>query len=67
MNKWAGHGPDWRKDVYPKTAWKDYFRLCVGILALLLAIPTGTNAGSPIDGSLPITEAAEQEVMPQIA
>jgi hypothetical protein len=38
-----------------------------GFLALLLAIPTGTNAGSPIDGSLPITEAAEQEVMPQIA
>jgi len=38
-----------------------------GFLVLLLAIPTVTNAGSPIDGSLPISEAAEQEVRPQVA
>jgi len=50
-----------------KLFWQVIFVFVLGSFVLLLATPKRSQAGSPIDGSLVISEAAEQEVAPSTA
>jgi hypothetical protein len=47
--------------------YKFVFIMISGLFVLLLAFPIKTNAGTPIDGVLPISEGAEQENSPKTA